>query len=226
MEKTPQNLIRETLAQVLTLPRLAEKPPRSSNEGRRKIQKPLKTAWQQKWLRLELVHPLLQEAADNAERFCGSWFRHDTNKSLLVLVGKTGCGKTHIAKSIFKFCGAASMAAFESRNWPGSKFPDSIYISWPEAAREFGEKNLSLMPDAMSNDLLILDDIGAENDPWKVCADLLCQILSRRERMFTVITTNVQPEEWSERFDVRISDRLFRNSMIVDLSEVPSYAMR
>jgi DNA replication protein DnaC len=196
------------------------------------VKLPLYSRWQQKWLNLELVHlcgnhqQILRAAGMVAEDFCGRWFRHDQKKSNLILVGQTGCGKTHIAKSIFRFCGVAAMEAFESRNWPGSEFPDAIYISWPEAAREFGEKNHSALQGMMTNDLLILDDIGAESDPWKVCADLLCQILSRRERMFTVITTNVQPAEWPERFDVRISDRLFRNSTIIDLTDVPSYAMR
>lgn len=193
---------------------------------------PLDSRWQQKWLYLELVHlcgdhqQILCAAGMMAEDFCGRWFRHDPNKSLLVLVGKTGCGKTHIARGIFNFCCMAAGTAYESRRWPAGKLPDSIYISWPEAACEFGNRNLSLMQDSMTSDLVILDDIGAENDPWKICADLLCQILSRRERQFTVITTNVQPAEWSERFDVRISDRLFRNSVICDLSDVPSYAMQ
>lgn len=172
-----------------------------------------------------MVHPLLQTLADAAEAFCGRWFNHDTNKSLLVIVGDFGSGKTHTAKGIYRFALSASMAAFETKKWPGGRFPQSLYLSWPETASKFGERNFSAMVDAFDSDLVIIDDIGAENDPWKLCADRLCQILSRREQMFTVVTTNVQPASWSERFDGRINDRLLRNSVVIDLTSVQSFAM-
>ena len=82
------------------------------------------------------------------------------------------------------------------------------------------------MTDCLESSLLVLDDIGAENDPWKIAADRLCQILSRRERKFTVLTTNIKPADWPVKFDGRINDRLLRNSCIVDLTGVPSFAMR
>jgi len=83
-----------------------------------------------------------------------------------------------------------------------------------------------MIHDAMDSDLLIVDDIGAENDPWKICADKLCQVMSRREKRFTVITTNIQPAQWAQVFDDRINDRLLRNSVVVDISNVKSYSIR
>lgn len=188
--------------------------------------KPLKTRWQQKWLRLDNVAPELQKLADEAEAFAGRWFKNDTRKSLLVIVGKFGTGKTHTAKSIFKFCSLASMAAFETKKWGEHKFPICTFLSWPEVANELAEKQFGAIDDAIEHELVILDDIGAENDPWKVCSDRLCQVLSKRERKFSVVTTNVSPENWTERFDGRINDRLLRNSVVVDISAVKSYAMR
>ena len=114
------------------------------------------------------------------------------------------------------------MAAFDARKWPNH--PSAIFLQWPELAVEFAAKNFSAVQDANSSDLLVLDDIGADNDPWSVARDMLCQILSRRERKFTVVTTNIQMQDWAEKFDVRINDRLMRNSIIVDLSNVPSYS--
>lgn len=189
--------------------------------------KPCRTKWQQKWIGLDIVHPNLQNLADEAERFCGRFFHNNAQKSLLVIVGNFGSGKSHTAKSIFKFCAAASLSAFETEKWGQSgsmKFPSSIFVSWPEAANAFSEKQFGIMEDAFENELLIIDDIGAENDPWKICADKLCQILSRREKKFTVVTTNVPPVNWADKFDGRIDDRLCRNSVIVDISAVPSYA--
>ena len=38
-----------------------------------------------------------------------------------------------------------------------------------------------------------------------------------------MITTNIPVGEWGVKFDARIADRLFRNSVIVDLFGLPSY---
>ena len=222
---TPRNLIPATLASISTLPRRADKPLNISPE-RKLNENPCKTLWQQKWLKLEVVHPLVQVLADAVQAYCHRWYFYELEKTLLVIVGDFGSGKTHAAKGVFRFALAASMAAFETNKWPRARFPQSLYLAWPECANEFNDRNFSVMHDAFDNELLIIDDIGAENDPWKLCADRLCQILSRRERMFTVSTTNVQPAQWSERFDGRINDRLLRNSVVVDLTGVPSFALR
>jgi len=188
--------------------------------------KPLKTRWQQKWLGMDNVAPAIQTLATEAEAFAGRWFNNNTDISNLVIVGNFGSGKTHTAKAIFRFCSWATMAAFETRKWGAVRFPICTFLSWPEVSNAITEKQFGSVEDAIEHDLVILDDIGAENDPFKVCADRLCQILSRRERKFTVITTNVVMENWGTRFDGRISDRLLRNSVIVDISAVKSYAMR
>ncbi len=173
-----------------------------------------------------MVHPKLQELATESERFCSRWFKNSPSPSLLVLVGGFGSGKTHTAKAIFKFCEVASMNAFESGKWGESKMPASVFIRWPEACSAFADRQFGQFDDAMENELVVLDDIGAEEDPWKNATDRLCQILSRREKKFTVITTNIKPESWEEKFDGRINDRLLRNSVIVDISDVPPFSIR
>jgi DNA replication protein DnaC len=79
------------------------------------------------------------------------------------------------------------------------------------------------MQDCIDASLLALDDVGAETDRHHVGTGKLCQILSRRERRFTIVTTNIQPDFWEVKFDRRVSDRFLRNSIVVDLSAVPSY---
>jgi hypothetical protein len=187
---------------------------------------PCRNKWQQKWIGLDVVHPSLQGLADAAEKFCARWFENSPFKTLLVISGETGSGKTRTARKIYDFCRRAGSLAFESGKWGTAKFPDAAFISWPEACNQFNDKNLSLLDDANNSDLVVLDDVGAENDPWKICSDKLCQILSRREKRFTVITTNVPPANWSTAFDIRINDRLLRNSVVVDLTGVSSYALR
>ena len=80
----------------------------------------------------------------------------------------------------------------------------------------------------MDADVLFLDDIGSESDKYRSgeTIDALCQVLGRRENKWTIVTTNYLIEEWPTAFDARVSDRLFRNSIICDLRHSGSYAMR
>jgi DNA replication protein DnaC len=70
---------------------------------------------------------------------------------------------------------------------------------------------------------LIIDELGGGHDPSRVGVDKLCQVLSKRESMWTLITTNLLPAAWEEAFDRRVSSRFFRNSTLVDLSDVPDF---
>lgn len=104
--------------------------------------------------------------------------------------------------------------------------PRSHYERWPEAADSLRAGKTGFVEDCMNSDFLYLDDVGAEKDRFKEAADKLCQVLSRREARFNVISTNIHPEKWSEQFDFRISDRFFRNSVIIDFTGVDSFALR
>lgn len=172
-----------------------------------------------------MVDPLIQELADQAESFCSRWHHNTPAPSLFILVGGYGCGKTHTAKAIAKFCRFDSLTAFETNAWGNTQVPRVTFMSWPEIANEISDNKNEWLADAVDCELLVLDDVGAENDPWKRCADKLCQILSRREKKFTVLTTNIKPESWPTQFDGRITDRFFRHSAVVDLSGLKSFSM-
>lgn len=178
------------------------------------ITNPLETQWQRKWLRMESVHPCIQSVANEVQDFCGRWCRNNRAKSLLVLVGKSGTGKTHIAKAVIRFATAMAQLVYRTGAWGSKEVPNCFFISWPVAVSQFGEKQFGLADDASHHSLVVLDDIGAENDPWGLGRDRLCQILNARENLFTVITTNILPECWDEKFSTRISDRLLRNSVV------------
>lgn len=191
------------------------------------VNNPCASAWQKKWLRLECHCPEIQNLADVVEKFCGRWFRNDTNQSLLVLAGENGCGKTHVASSIIRFAYAAGLKALDAGGWnAGGRVPMASFAYWPEIADAFKAGEYGSLEEMKDCDLLILDDLGAEHDPSKNATDKLCQILSRRERKFTVVTMNIKPEEWPEKFDTRVADRMIRNSQVVNLFGISSYSMR
>jgi DNA replication protein DnaC len=188
---------------------------------------PCATKWQRKWLDLEITHPLVQEAATAAEAFCGRWFNNDRSKPLLVLVGDVGTCKTHIARKIFHFCSVAAMNAFNAGKHGQHSLPSAVSLAWPATCAKFYDKQVAnnIVADASEATLRIIDDIGAEKDNFTESTDRLCQILSRTEDRFTVITTNIEVKDWPTKFDVRISDRLMRDSVIKSLRGVPSFAI-
>lgn len=95
---------------------------------------------------------------------------------------------------------------------------------WPHLLDVFKEGGWDALDEMMETTVLILDDIGAAHDPSKVGVDKLGQLLTRRERMWNFVTTNIAPEKWETVFDRRVASRLFRNAEIVDLSGVPDFA--
>ena len=213
----PTQLSKEEKSQPMSQP--------SSNQPRiRECESP----WGKKWLGLDCYCARIQGLAVAAEKFCGRWFRNDRSKSLLILAGESNAGKSHVAGCIFKFALAAAMKAREHGNgatWPMDKVPSATFVRWPEVVDGFKNGEFGVVDDMMSVDLLVIDDVGAEHDPSKNATNKLCQVLTRREKKFTVITTNIPPENWPDMLDTRVADRLLRNSEIVNLFGLDSYAM-
>ena len=150
------------------------------------------TPWGRKWLKLDCHDPRIQAMATTAEKFCGRWFRFNPNPSLLVLAGDPNSGKTHVAKKIAIWAQAAAMKAFEDgggKTW--KRLPSVVYLKWPEVVDSFRDNLNGSMDDMINAGLLILDDVGAEYDPTQSATNKLCQVLSRREKEFTIITTNI-----------------------------------
>ena len=146
---------------------------------------------------------------------------------MLVITGKSGCGKTRVAHAIYDFCNAVAFDSYcKNEGWVKETHTPSVHFdSWSRINTAIANKNEEPLRDLFEMDCVVIDDIGAETDSFKVGADRLCQVLSKRERMFTVITTNIPSDQWSERMDSRISDRLIRNSVVVEMGDCPSYSI-
>jgi len=165
----------------------------------------------------------LQQLAEAAETLCGHWVKQCAGHRLLYISGETGTGKSHVGRRIERFCRMSSHVALKQMGRGRTAMPSLGYFRWPELANEFRDKSLSALRDLMEMDFLFLDDVGAEDDPFNVVSDKFYQVLSRRENRFTVITSNKSAPDWAQ-IDPRITDRLLRNSHIVGMNGVPSYA--
>jgi hypothetical protein len=229
MEKTA-TILTHAMQELQVIPRKAveELPPRWPQCNT--VNNPCETAWQRKWLNLDCWDPGIQAMATAAEAYAGRWFRSNPNPALLVLIGNTGVGKTHTAQCLFRFAQSAAFTAFDSGHWR-KQFPNSGYYRWPEICKGFEEKEYSAVSDMFGLGLVVIDDAGAEygtSTPWikDNATDQLCQVLSRREHKFTILTSNIESGQWESRFDKRVADRLLRNSQVIDLTALKSYAMR
>lgn len=97
------------------------------------------------------------------------------------------------------------------------------FFRWPEVLDLMKGGEWDVVDAMMETDLAVLDEIGGGYDKSGIGMDKLCQVLTRREKQFTIVTTNLVPDAWEEAFDRRIASRLFRNATHVDLSDVPDY---
>ena len=156
-------------------------------------------------------------------RFCFDAWRSPQRGRLLVLAGPNGTGKTRCAEAVRRWLELVGHAKqFVKR--PGHiSHLDCCCWPWPKLLDHFKNGGWDVLDDLFAATVLIIDDLGAEHDPSGIGVDKLCQVLSRREEMWTLITTNISPAKWSEKFDKRVASRLFRNSTLVDLSTVPDF---
>lgn len=169
---------------------------------------------------MEVTHPDIQAIADHAEAFCGAWAKGSDINRLLVLCGEPGCGKTHALNAIANWGKYAARFVWERRDKTGGELPSVLAASWADVSTpercpdpEFRE----WLAELNATSLACIDDIGTETDRFRSGDSIarLCQVLDRRAKKFTVLTTNKPPELWGEQWDARVSDRLTRGSRIV-----------
>lgn len=138
----------------------------------------------------------------------------------LALLGKSGIGKTAIAKRIWK-----SMVNNRKTETPECAFsPRMIY--WPDLVKRLrtGE-GMEMTLDFENWPFLILDDICAERDSTGFASEQLNTILGRRAGKWTIITSNKFLSQLAD-MELRIADRMQRDGSIVVESTAKSHASR
>jgi DNA replication protein DnaC len=170
-------------------------------------------------------HPAIGSMLARVESFCRGMAKAPGQGAKLVLVGQSGAGKTMAARAVYSWLGAVAHGIPYIDNG-AIRTPNRFWIYWPTFLDRLKAGSWWEVKAACDATLLILDDIGSDHDPSRMGVDKLCTILEVRARKWTIVTTNLLPSQWEERFDRRVASRLNRNSRVVDLSQVPDYSSK
>lgn len=141
----------------------------------------------------------------------------------MVIHGENGTGKTHCLKAVERWYWKAGRTALFVPRDDVVRVPELQCWTWPKLLDHLKEGGWSVVDELCQCELLLLDELGGGHDPSFVGVDKLCQILSAREKKWTLVTTNIRPDAFEEKFDRRVASRLLRNSIVIDLSEVEDY---
>jgi len=136
------------------------------------------------------------EAYEAAEAFATS------QRGWLVLAGRNGCGKTHLAVAIAKRCLDNDQEVLFATV---PDLLDDLRSTFSPRAEGSYEDEFQKMREV---EVLILDELGAEaSTSW--AREKLYQLLNHRytRRLSTLITTNCMLEEFPSRISSRLSDR-------------------
>ncbi len=138
----------------------------------------------------------------------------DNPQGWLLFQGKYGTGKTHLAASIAHYRLAQNEPVLFMTVPDLLDHLRSTYAPDSEITYDALFEQLSNIP------LAILDDMGAESPtPW--AQEKLYQLLSRRHtlRLPTVITTNLDPEQFEPRIRSRVLDYTLTQSIPLDIPD-------
>jgi DNA replication protein DnaC len=181
-------------------------------------------SWLKAHLGLTRYHPDVAKLETAIWNLCVGIAKQPWLGKRLVLFGNNGNGKSRCLRRVRRWVQQNAYDLPWGYDSEGqSVVANCLFVNWTECVNQFkqGHWDVDWM---LEPTILLIDDIGAEHDPSRVGLEKLYMILERRERQWTVITTNLAPEFWESKFERRIADRLFRNADHVDLSNLPSFS--
>ncbi len=132
---------------------------------------------------------------------------------LIFLTGNTGTGKTFasevIASELIKRCFYVNIiTAFQMNN---------IFLDYH---KDYDKSTSSKLSPLLDVDLLVIDDLGTEPIFRNVTKEYLYLIISERLRHHkkTIITTNLTPNEFIDKYGERIYSRVFDKSKSIAIN--------
>ena len=148
-----------------------------------------------------------------------------TTPRWLSLLGRSGTGKTHLARGTTRFF-KAEMAIYIEPGTGAHLSRRGGFIGWRKVVDHLRDGDYGIIDAICSDWFVALDDIGSERAS-DFSVSKLDQVIDARLGKWTVITCNFTREQIAEHMDVRIASRLGRGkNVIVDDINVLDYSTR
>ncbi len=142
----------------------------------------------------------MKKVYSKMKEWCGSNF----DKTVILLSGGTGVGKTHLSK-----CMANELIKKGHLVTLTTAFKMNQDFLKSYSSRDLEEKQ-ALLEKYLSAEILFIDDLGTELVQKGITVNFLYQVLNERKsnKMPTVITTNLDLKDIRDTYDERISSRI------------------
>lgn len=163
----------------------------------------------------------LQKMERYAMAFClEARTRHISKGLWLSFVGNSGNGKTMLSEMIYKR--VKSMSNFRQHE---SLLKPCQRVFWPELVSELRAGEFYRVKELGDCNLVLLDEVVIEHDPTGFVKDRLCELLKRRAKKWTILTSNLTLEA-IKNIDTRIASMMVRDGSAVVGCKAMDYAMR
>jgi len=172
---------------------------------------------------MDYHHPKVKKMVDWASRFARRAILNERPRVWVVLSGKSGCGKSRVARRACRIVRETAIEAWSAGFW--AKPPTVAWCDWSKMAEiRDTEEYEGAATDVSEADVVFMDDIGAEVDKYKSgeVTSRMRRLLSALDGKAVMVTTNLKPSEWTEKWDPRVESRMLAAKHL-DCSDVPDY---
>lgn len=144
----------------------------------------------------------------------------------LSLLGKSGAGKTMVAKRIWRWFKQSELFRSEVHKRGQLIIYPGQWCYWPNVASELqANSGYGWLEDLATEKLVVFDEIGSERDVSAHVRDCLARTLCARVGKWTIITSNKTLHNIAADIDARVASRMIRDGSVVVELDVPDYAL-